>query len=193
MPGKADIRERVDAFVSDLENLIRDAIRTRFAEALGDAPAPTRRRPPGSRNEPKAALLATPIAARRVSGKPKSPRGGPPLEAPRSPEALAKLDASLIALIRSKPGQRTEEINAALGTGGARRLARARGCRGRLGRGRGQPPASARPRTDDIWPSSRTERRLLVSHHSLVARQARDVGPGQSRQECLRWRRTAPT
>lgn len=38
MTGTADIRDsRVDAFVADLEAPIRDAIRTRFMQAIGDA------------------------------------------------------------------------------------------------------------------------------------------------------------
>lgn len=104
MTSKADIRGRVDAFVADLENLIRDAIRTRFAEALGDAPAV--RRGPG--RPPKASSAAAPAARGRTGKRKKGQK--------RSPAELKKIQETLFGYVSKTPGKRIEEINKALGT-----------------------------------------------------------------------------
>lgn len=108
MTSKADIRERVDAFVADIEGLIRDAIRTRFAEALGDAPPAPRRpgRPAKAAVAPAApAAAAAPVrAAKRKKGQ------------KRSPAELKKIQETLFGFITKSPGKRIEEINKSLGT-----------------------------------------------------------------------------
>ncbi len=112
MTAKADIRDRVDAFVTDLESLIRDAIRTRFMDAVGDAPAaPRRGRPPEKRaSSPAPSRASGPSTggklalARRKKG------------AKRAPAELAKIEAALHAFIKATPGKRVEEINKSLGT-----------------------------------------------------------------------------
>lgn len=105
MTSKADIRGRVDEFVADLETLIRDAIRTRFAEALGDGPAPARRGPGRPRKTP---AIAAP-AARGRGGKRKKGQK-------RSAAELKKIQETLFGYIAKTPGKRIEEINKALGT-----------------------------------------------------------------------------
>jgi hypothetical protein len=98
-----DIRERVDAFVSELETLIRDAIRDGFAKAMGDLPTAKRGpgRPPGS------GRAAAPAA---VGGR-KRKKG-----AKRSPAELKRIEETLLSFIQKTPGKRIEEINATLGT-----------------------------------------------------------------------------
>lgn len=105
MTSKVDIRERVDAFVADLEGLIRDAIRTRFAEALGDAPVAARRPGRPAKAAPAAAAPAAPArAGKRKKGQ------------KRSPAELKKIQETLFGFITKSPGKRIEEINKSLGT-----------------------------------------------------------------------------
>lgn len=100
--AKVDIRARVDAFVNELETLIRDAIRDGFAQAMGDLGTEKRRpgRPPGSGR----------AAAPAVSGG-KRKKGQK-----RSPAELKRIQETLFAYVQKTPGKRIEEINKALGT-----------------------------------------------------------------------------
>ena len=111
MTARADIRDRVDTFVTDLESLIRDAIRTRFMDAIGDVPTAARRgRPPGKRG----AAAPAGAAGAATAGKPSLSRRKK--GAKRAPAELAKIEAALHAFIKRTPGKRVEEINKALRT-----------------------------------------------------------------------------
>ena len=101
-----EIQSRIQSFLDELSGLVKRQALEAVHEALGQS-APARRGPgrprkvsmrPGRR--PKA------MAKRGVRGK----------RIRRSPEDLAKLQASLMSQIRSKKGQRLEEIGKALKT-----------------------------------------------------------------------------
>jgi hypothetical protein len=90
------IRTLVDEFATKLELVIRRTALEQIAEALGGASQP--RRGPG---RPRKAAAA-PTRARK-GGK-------------RTPEALAEMSAKLLAHVKAHPGQRGEQIAAALKT-----------------------------------------------------------------------------
>jgi len=109
MPNKnieVDLRERVDAFVSDIAELIRRSALEIVRQALGGTSpqAPARR-----------------TAARRGA----TPRSAPPARRPgprsktgrirRSPEELEELGGTFLEHVRAHPGQRLEQISATLG------------------------------------------------------------------------------
>jgi len=91
------IRTLVDDFTSKLELMIRRTALEQVVAALGDAVQP--RRGPG---RPKGATN-TPVARAKKGGK-------------RSPEDLEAMSAKLLAHVRANPGQRGEQIAAALKT-----------------------------------------------------------------------------
>ena len=93
------LRARVDAFVADLSDIIRQAALESVREALGDVsgpPSPRRGRGPGR-----------PKGSGRKAGK----RGG---RIRRSSEDLEKLSGSFLTYVRGNPGQRLEEIGAGM-------------------------------------------------------------------------------
>jgi hypothetical protein len=101
-----EIQSRIQSFLGELSQLVKAQALEAVHEALGQS-APARRGPgrprkvsmrPGRR--PKA------MAKRAVRGK----------RVRRSPEDLAKLRTSVLAQVRSKAGQRLEEIGRALKT-----------------------------------------------------------------------------
>jgi hypothetical protein len=102
----SEIQSRISAFLDELSGLVKKQALEAVHEALGQS-APARRGPgrprkvsmrPGRR--PKA------MAKRGVRGK----------RIRRSTEDLAKLQTSVLAQVRSKQGQRLEEIGRALKT-----------------------------------------------------------------------------
>jgi hypothetical protein len=103
--AKVDIRARVDAFVNELETLIRDSIREGFAQAMGDASIVKRGpgRPPGPSR-----AAASPAPALHTGKRKKGQK--------RSPAELQRIEETLAAFIQKTPGKRIEEINKALGT-----------------------------------------------------------------------------
>ena len=105
------IRTRIDSFLTELSGLVRKSALEAVQEALGGG-APRRRgpgRPKGSRRRGPG---RPPKAGRRRAGRPA--RGGKRVR--RSPEDLAKIGARVLAQVRSKQGQRLEEIGRALRT-----------------------------------------------------------------------------
>ncbi len=109
MPTNLDteISSRISSFLAELSQLVKRQALEAVHEALGGAAAPARRGPgrprkvtvrPGRR--PRA------MAKRAVKGK----------RVRRSPEDLAKLQANILAAVRSKQGQRLEEIGRAMKT-----------------------------------------------------------------------------
>ncbi|MBL8805172.1 MAG: DNA-binding protein [Planctomycetes bacterium] len=89
-----ELRERIDAFVVEISNLVRisalEAVHAALGSTLGASPAPAAKRGPG--RPPKAAS-----AAKSSGGK-------------RSPEAVLKTADAVLAYIKAHPGQRLEEI-----------------------------------------------------------------------------------
>jgi len=101
-----EIRSRIDSFFTELGALVKQSALEAVREALGDG-AP-RRRGPGRRPGPG----RPPQAGRRRAGRPA--RGGKRVR--RSTADLAAIGARVLAQVRSKAGQRLEEIGRALKT-----------------------------------------------------------------------------
>ena len=99
------IRDRIEMFVQDLAALVRQSAVQAVASALGEN-AVTRRGP----GRPRSNGIAT-FSGRRGPGRPAGRRKGEK----RAPEQLAALVDKLFSLIKSKPGQRIEEIAGAMG------------------------------------------------------------------------------
>lgn len=102
----SDLRARVDAFVADLSELIREAALDAVHEALGSMPAarPARRgpgRPPAKRKGRKKA------AKRKAAKRGKRVR--------RSSAELDRLKSSFLSYVRSNPGERLEQIGVGMG------------------------------------------------------------------------------
>ena len=102
-----EIQSRISSFLDELSQLVKRQALEAVHEALGGAAGPARRGPgrprkvtvrPGRR--PRA------MAKRAVKGK----------RIRRSPEDLAKLQATILATVRAKQGQRLEEIGRAMRT-----------------------------------------------------------------------------
>jgi|GEM_PF-1851495 len=91
------IRTLVEEFTSKLELMIRRTALEQVAAALGDAVQP--RRGPGRPRGPAQSSMSRP----KKGGK-------------RSPEHLEEMAAKLLAHVRANPGQRGEQIAAALKT-----------------------------------------------------------------------------
>ena len=109
-PIDPEIRSRIDAFLSELSGLVRASAMEAVHEALGDG-AP-RRRGPG---RPRGSGRRGPGRPRKAGRRPGRPaRAGKRIR--RSAEDLAKIGARVLAQVRSKQGQRLEEIGRALKT-----------------------------------------------------------------------------
>ena len=108
-PSNVRLTQLVDEFVSQLTVLIHQSALETVREALGEAPA--KRRGPGRprkaakrRGRPRKATKQA--ATRRKAG---ATRGR------RSAEQVAAMGKTVLAHVRSNPGQRLEEIGRALG------------------------------------------------------------------------------
>jgi len=99
MPSPIDqqIRDRIEAFVAELDGLVRKAAVESVSQALGDG-APARRGPRATR-----ASATAPARGRRKGQK-------------RDPMALEQLTQNLLAHITKNSGQRIEQIAKAMGT-----------------------------------------------------------------------------
>jgi hypothetical protein len=95
-----EIRSRIDSFLGELSLLVKRQALEAVHEALGEATSV--RRGPGRRRG----------SGRRGPGRPR--RAGRRIR--RSSEELAKIGARVLAQVRSKAGQRLEEIGRALKT-----------------------------------------------------------------------------
>jgi DNA-binding NtrC family response regulator len=115
-----EIRSRVETFVNDLSDLVRQAALEAVTEALkkGDVQAPARKvgRP---------AKAAAPVEAQeekksaaRTRGRPAAPKGGQKRRAgeKRSPQILAQVTEQVFNHIKANAGQGVEQIAKALGT-----------------------------------------------------------------------------
>ena len=100
-----EIQSRISSFLDELSLLVKRQALEAVHAALGEAVGPARRGP----GRPRAVSM-------RPGRKPRmiAKRGGKRIR--RSPEDLAKLQASILAAVRSKQGQRLEEIGRAMKT-----------------------------------------------------------------------------
>jgi DNA-binding NtrC family response regulator len=96
------IRKSIDAFVEELNALVRQAAVDAVKDALGADAAPARR-----------SAGRTSIPGSPVASPPRRPRRGRRVK--RSPRALARLQATLLDEIARNPGQRIEGIGRKLG------------------------------------------------------------------------------
>ena len=94
---ETELRDIVDTFIAQLKRVIRRSTLETVQSALGDEASPRQRGRKKSAKAPRA------TAGRRKGGK-------------RSPEQLEALVKSLLAYVKKNPGQRIEQIGAALGT-----------------------------------------------------------------------------
>ena len=101
-----DIQDRIHSFLSELSGLVKKAALEAVHEALGDNGAP--RRGPG---RPRGSGRRGPRRAGRPARK-----AGRGKRIRRSAEELTKISARVLAQVRSKAGQRLEEIGRALKT-----------------------------------------------------------------------------
>lgn len=104
MAGHGTVRDLVEAFTADLEELIRAEIRRGFETALGVAAPVAARRPK------RAAAETTRQAPVASSVSSKFSRPGRRKGEKRTPEQLAALKAALHAFVQKHPGKRVEEI-----------------------------------------------------------------------------------
>ena len=103
----SEISSRISAFLDELGQLVKRQALEAVHEALGGASAPAGRGPGRPRK-----VSMRPGRAPRAMAKP-AVRGK---RVRRSPEDLAKLQANVLAAVKSKQGQRLEEIGKALKT-----------------------------------------------------------------------------
>jgi hypothetical protein len=128
--AEANIKTKVDAFVNELSDLIRQSALEAVADALrkgGEvaAPAPVARRP----GRPAKVVEAAPVVAPKPAGKPGRPAKAVSASAAsaaaaakrragekRSPVLLAQVTEQVGNHIKSNPGQGVEQIAKALST-----------------------------------------------------------------------------
>ncbi len=111
MPQTIDsaLRARVDAFVADLSEQIREAALEAVREALGGA-APARRRGPGRpRKKAKKATRRKPGRPRKKAtkrvGRKRATKRASKKRMRRSPEDLDKTAARILAYVKTHPGK----------------------------------------------------------------------------------------
>lgn len=92
------IRDRVQSFVDELSDLVRQSVLESVQSAFGTNGARSVRRGPG--RPPKARAAGAP--SRRAKG------------AKRSPAEIQQLQDRLLSAIKSKPGQRKEQLAKAI-------------------------------------------------------------------------------
>lgn len=104
----SQIRNTIESFVSELNELVRQAAMEAVTSALG-ASVPGGFSQPARRGRPPAAAKAPAAPAKRGPGRPQG-RGSK-----RTAEELAQLAEQFVEYVTSNPGQRIEAIGAALG------------------------------------------------------------------------------
>jgi DNA-binding NtrC family response regulator len=106
---EAEIRNRVDAFVVELTELVRraalEAVTSVLNEQMGGAP-----------RRPGRALGAAPAKAAPAQAQAQAPRGASKRGEKRSQEELKALRDRVLEHIRANSGQGVEQISKALGT-----------------------------------------------------------------------------
>jgi hypothetical protein len=107
----SEIRARIDAFAAELGTLVRRSAVDAVRGALGDGTAAPRRRGPGRPRKAAAPAKRGPGRPPKASKAPRARRGQP---SRLSPEVVAKTAELVHAHVQANPGQRMEEISAAL-------------------------------------------------------------------------------
>lgn len=102
----AHIEQRIEDFVQELSGLIRSAALEAVETALGDR-TPTQRAPRGG------AKASSPATPSRKKATRKKASGGSRIR--RSEEEIAALGEQFLEHVQSNPGQRLEEVGAAMG------------------------------------------------------------------------------
>jgi hypothetical protein len=98
-----EIQSRIQSFLAELSELVKMAALGSVHAALGGEPGPVQRRGPG---RPRG-------SGKRGPGRP--PKAGRPAgTGKRTSEAVEAMAARILAQVRSKPGQRLEEIGKAM-------------------------------------------------------------------------------
>jgi len=100
LPIDREIRERIDAFVEEISNLVKISALEAVHEALGSEVAASR---------------GAGVAKRGPAGAPKAIAAATDRGGKRTPEAVLKLAGEVLAYIQSHPGQRLEEIGKGVG------------------------------------------------------------------------------
>ena len=107
-----EIQDRIHSFLSELSGLVKRSALEAVHEVLGQNGAP--RRGPGRPRGPGRRGPGRPRKAGRPGRPGRAARGGKRVR--RSPEELSQISARVLAQVRSKAGQRLEEIGRALKT-----------------------------------------------------------------------------
>src|SRR5215510_2191511 len=94
----SEIQSRISSFLHELSALVKRQALEAVHEALGEAAGPARSAPHKLSMRPARASRA--MTSRGVRGK----------RFRRAPEDLAKLQANILAAVKSKQGQRLEEL-----------------------------------------------------------------------------------
>jgi hypothetical protein len=100
----SEIQARIRSFLDELSHLVKRQALEAVHEALGGAAGPARRGP----GRPRKVSMRPGRKPRMIAKRGKRVR--------RSPADLAKLQATVLAVVKSKQGQRLEEIGKALKT-----------------------------------------------------------------------------
>jgi hypothetical protein len=103
------IRIRIDAFVTELTSLVKEAALASVGEALGSTP----RRGPG---RPRGTRRRGPGRPRGLGRPPKNGRARAGKRSKRSTGQVDAVAAKVLAHVKGHPGQRLEEIGRALKT-----------------------------------------------------------------------------
>jgi hypothetical protein len=111
MPTSSTLRARVDEFVADLSELIRESALDVVRGALNDGAAPAGR--------PRKKATRRKTARRKASGRKKATKIGRRKTAGkrlrRSPEDLEATANSILSYIKANPGSNSEELGRVLG------------------------------------------------------------------------------
>lgn len=109
------IRARLNAFVTELSDLIRQATLRDMAEALKSAEGHLPARRPGSSIAIASARGERKVAVRKSDAPAKAPTATSPAGQPRMPESLAQLMGRIHSHIKANPGQGVVPMATSLG------------------------------------------------------------------------------
>ena len=113
---KDQLRTRVDDFVNELSDLVRQATVEEIVEALKNAEVHTSARRAAPPVEIANALEERKVAVRKPGRPAKAPIAAPTAGQQRAPELLAQLMERVHRHIKANPGQGVAPIAASLGT-----------------------------------------------------------------------------
>lgn len=109
---KSELQPKIDAFLQEISELVRQAALESVQKALqGEGAAPARRGP-GRPRKATTRKAAAKVRANKGASAPAKRRGRP---GRRSPEEVQATAQNILDHVRANPGQRSEEIKAAIG------------------------------------------------------------------------------